>query len=801
MVTINPPIPEMLKNLLLFIAVIAASLSITNTGNGQTVKGHIFDTETGNPLPAATILYEGTYRGSTANLEGEFSIEIDEFPAVLVIRYIGYESQRIELDQLPETPLTVELKPSVTEMEEIVVTDRDPGLSIMERVIARKQLWRDELESYEVDAYTRQVLRNDTSIVSITESGTRSFWDREMGHREVQLYSRQTTNIGRDQNFAGVRFLPNFYDDNITIAGFNVVGITHPNALNYYDFSLIETLQIDGDPVYKIDVIPKRRLQPLFEGTAYVLGTEYALLEVDLTPNDVVTFPPPIQGFNLSYSQQFDNFGEDFWLPVDMRIDGTIQISMIGLRFPAIRFSQSSNLSEYRINVELPDSLYRQDQQFTRAEPDTAADFSDRMIPLTIEESLAYETIDSTQTMEKAFEPEGFLARFLQDDGDDSSATMGPGNQRFAGVEFQGRFNRVDGFHAGVGVDQTVEQIGLNAALFAGYSFHAEHLNYGISLRQEIPTGESDRRFFVKGGYADEIRSRGTGTIYSPFMNSTQALFGGEDYFDYFKTDEWKAGIEARRLLPRTDLSLDFIRRNDQSLQTTQESIYDYSLFGWHRTRPANRPIQDGRLNAINLQIDLNRGGFNYGVTGSRDLQLSITHSSKEIGSDFDFTAFNISANWNMETFLKRRVFSNTLDIHLKAGTVRGQLPPQQFGLVDGSMARFSPFGTLKTRNGRPYEGSRHIAMYAEHNFRTVPFELLGIRPLVERGWGVILFGGAAYTETGNEDFGFTPAVTDAVHSEIGASLNSIFGILRLDFAKRLDAPGSYIGISLPRYF
>ena len=56
------------------------------------------------------------------------------------------------------------------------------------------------------------------------------------------------------KTFAGVRFLPNFYDDNITVAGYEMVGVTHPDALSYYDFKLIETTQIDGDPVYVIDV-------------------------------------------------------------------------------------------------------------------------------------------------------------------------------------------------------------------------------------------------------------------------------------------------------------------------------------------------------------------------------------------------------------------------------------------------------------------------------------------------------------------------------------------------------------------
>jgi len=170
------------------------------------------------------------------------------------------------------------------------------------------------------------------------------------------------------------------------------------------------------------------------------------------------------------------------------------------------------------------------------------------------------------------------------------------------------------------------------------------------------------------------------------------------------------------------------------------------------------------------------------------------------MGSDFDFTKLSFSIDWNFETFYQRRLFTNTLDLHLSGGTALGELPIQRFGTVDGSISRFTPFGTLKTRNYVPYEGNRYWLAVAEHNFRTIPFELLGLRSLVDRGWGLILFAGAGYSEA-DGDYPENMLVTDGIHSEIGVSLNSILGILRLDFAKRLDAPGTFIGFSVPRYF
>lgn len=771
------------------------------SANAQIIRGVITDAETGSPLPSATVLYEGSYRGTIANLEGEFSIKIERenFPAVLLIRYIGYESKKIEIGSVPDEPIDIRLNRSITEMEEVLVTEKDPGISIMERVIERKKIWRAGLESYQVDAFTRQVLKNDTSIVSITESGTRSFWGRGRGHREVQLYRRQTTNIGEDQNFAGVRFLPNFYDDNITVAGYRIVGVTHPDALKFYSFRLLNTQQIDGDPVYEIEVIPERRLQPLFQGTVYVLGTEYALLEVDLKPNDIVTFPPPVQEFNLSYRQQYSNFNQDFWLPVDMRITGTVRIGIVGLRFPAINFSQTSRLSEYKVNVALPDSLYQNEELLTRAESDSTVDFTRQFVPLTEDEKAAYETIDSTQTLEKAFEPEGFLSGMITDDGDDSSFAFG--NWFPDGVGLNLQFNRVEGFKTGLKYRYRSVDAGFSGSLFTDYSFHAEFLSYGTEIRKRILGARDDRNISVLGSYQNRIENKFESSIYPEFINSIQSVMGGVDYFDYYRKESVQAGFLVRRIIPKTDAEILFNHQINRSVATQINDTYNYSLFGWHRERPSNSPLRDGTIRSVELNIGVNRQGVDFGISGKRQLELSVEHSNKNFGSDFDFTKAGIKAEWNVETFFRRRVFSNNLALHASAGYLFGEQLPQKYGLIDGSLSGFSPFSTLKTRKNRPYEGGQYWLIAGEHNFRTIPFEILGLSPLVDRGIGLILFGGAGQAQIDENVQQFNSSVTNGIHGEVGVSINSIFGIMRLDIAKRVDAPDSYIGISVPRYF
>lgn len=768
------------------------------------IKGTVFDAKSGDSLPSATVLLEGTYRGTITNTEGEFSIIANDLPATLVVRYIGYESARVEITQQPLLPLDIRLNTSVTELGEIVVTEKDPGLTIMERVIARKQIWRKNLETYQAEAYTRQILSNDTSIVSISESSSLIFWNKEEGHREIQVSRRQTSNMSEDQNFAGVNYQPNFYDDNIEIAGYNMVGITHPEAPGFYHFELQEIQQMDGKPVYKIAVSPRRNRQPTFIGTAWVLGRDYALLEVDLKPNDVVDFPPPIQEFNLSYQQQFSNYSGEFWLPVDMRVEGTVRVGMVGLRFPPFLFQQTSRISDYQVNVVLPDSVYQSDDVFTRADSAFIRKREGEIeaIPLTSEENTAYETIDSTRTFEEAFKPEGFLARMVNEEEDSAD-----GNSGFLGsltgwvpqgIGFRGRFNRIDGYHLGLKYQNEFNNIGLQIYGFGGYSFHSKLWDGGGSLNQEFfEIGNTS--FSLNAGYEYATDTRFSSPMYSLGFNSLQTLvLGTEDYFDYFRNEKIFAGFTIEDLFPELDVTVTANREHQHSFEKTP--VFNYSLFGWHKDRRPNPLIDDGTLKSVSLNLAYKKVPKDFGFSGKNQVIVMAEHSSESLGSDFDFTRLSTRIDLHIETFYRRRLFANALDLAFSGGTFFGDLPLQRYGSADGAMNRFTPFGVIKTRQSVPYVGSNYWTAYGEHNFRTIPFELFGLDYFVDKGWGIILFGGAGYAEANNEE-PYNLLVSDGIHTEIGASLNSVFGLIRLDFAKRLDAPGFFIGFSVPRYF
>jgi len=111
----------------------------------------------------------------------------------------------------------------------------------------------------------------------------------------------------------------------------------------------------------------------------------------------------------------------------------------------------------------------------------------------------------------------------------------------------------------------------------------------------------------------------------------------------------------------------------------------------------------------------------------------------------------------------------------------------------------------MKATRNRPYEGEQYLALNLEHNFRTIPFEALGLTALVERNIGLIVFGGAAKTWAPDREelhyrF-YRPNKTEGMHLEAGASLNGILGLFRLDIVARLDEPALLVNLSVARLF
>ncbi|MBN2610375.1 MAG: TonB-dependent receptor [Bacteroidales bacterium] len=82
------------------------------------VNGFVKDVEN-QPLVGATVVIKGTTTGTVTDLNGNFSLEVPDLNAVLIISYVGYLTEEFQLNGLDKIEVT--LVNDITGLDEIVV--------------------------------------------------------------------------------------------------------------------------------------------------------------------------------------------------------------------------------------------------------------------------------------------------------------------------------------------------------------------------------------------------------------------------------------------------------------------------------------------------------------------------------------------------------------------------------------------------------------------------------------------------------------------------------------------------------
>ena len=774
-------------------------LPLSLTAQAQVLlHGVVRDAESDVTLAAAHVVIEGTNQGTITNGEGRFEIVAPSVPTTLRVRYIGYRTQQVTVGLDDPRTIDVALEPIVYALGEIFVAGDDFAENVMRKVIAQKKAWRAHLDTYQARGYTRLTLENASRITLISEAVFDTYWDRTRGVRDVLRSRRETADFYRRLHLEPAGHLPDLYDDVIDIQGLRFIGPTHPDALDHYAFTLADRRAIDDQAVYDIYIAPKTGLDATFIGRLSVLDEAYTLLEVDVRPARHVVFPPPVKAWDVFYRQQFTPVADTFWLPVDLRLEGTIRVDPDDLGYQAASLRQVSQVADYHPNRPVPDSLFAHAQRLV---VNSLSVFRDHLfllgrniVSLTPREAEALEVLRQEEwTLERAFPPRdksrafaAFEARRNEVDGPQFAWPV------ILGYEPWFRFNRVDGYFFGIGRTLPLSpnlEVEVRAAQTSGLD-RIRFLGRG--------TYRQGTRLTVTGRYVRDTSPRNASSIFPLALPSLASLLGQGDYFDYYWNE--RGSLTVGYAFPRFRVTLGGMLENHQSVE--RERMHPWPFRATFRPNPA---IEDGILHAVTVSVAIGDGYAPFRFDPLRRAELRVEHSSDALGGDFGYTRYDALLDGYLPTFYRSRPHPNGLAVRVYGGTHQGTLPGQRFGVVDGSLGAFGTFGALRALRGQPYEGEQYLGLFWEHDFRTVPFEALGLRGLVERNMGVRLYGGHGRTWIDADRLAaltFTPRYQTAFHHEVGLALTNVLGLpLRLDFTYRLDQPGFYVGFGLSRLF
>jgi TonB-linked SusC/RagA family outer membrane protein len=156
-----------MKNCLLWMmCTIFLSTGFGANAQNRQLTGTVTDAVSEEPLAGVSIVVKGTSRGTTTNVEGNFTLEVTT-GTVLEFSYISYLKQEVAIGN--ETSLQIRLKEDVEQLDEVIVTAYGP---VIKRKIANAVTNIDLGQIEDLGAYTNisSALQGRASGVFISNS-------------------------------------------------------------------------------------------------------------------------------------------------------------------------------------------------------------------------------------------------------------------------------------------------------------------------------------------------------------------------------------------------------------------------------------------------------------------------------------------------------------------------------------------------------------------------------------------------------------------------------------------------------
>ncbi|RFS19585.1 carboxypeptidase-like regulatory domain-containing protein [Chitinophaga silvatica] len=271
------------------------------------IKGHVTD-NTGQPLPYATIFIKGTTNGTTTNAAGQFQLELSAGNYTIVCQYIGFKKKEINIQVAEATQqLNFSMEPTNMQIKEVVIKAgaEDPAYAIIRQAIKKRSFYQQQVKEYTCTSYIKGTIglqnvpgklfgqKVDKSEIGVDSTGKGMVF---LSESLTKVYARQPDDlklevISSRKSGGGLGFdfptFISFYDNNVQaiMTQMGPRGFISPiseNALKFYRYKLTGTFIDDGKTVNKIEVIPRRKNEPLFAGSIFITDDDWRIYSVDL---------------------------------------------------------------------------------------------------------------------------------------------------------------------------------------------------------------------------------------------------------------------------------------------------------------------------------------------------------------------------------------------------------------------------------------------------------------------------------------------------------------------------------------
>ena len=336
------------KILPLLLLTLLSNLSFPQT----TLRGKIFDSETGEPLPFVNVVFNEKGNGFTSGLDGDFKISTTDNISWLKVSYLGYLPLKIEVT--PENitkPFRIGLVKTSYKIGEVVIK---PGINPAHRIIIAAFNHRDrnnpeKLASFRYTSYNKLYFTVDKLIakkIKETDIDTLKSLDslaikieklkqkqhlmmfETVSKREFKAPSNNIENIIASRvsglkdpfiAFLATQFQSfSFYSEFITLADKAYLNPISAGSTRKYLFVLEDTLYTpENDTLFIISFRPhKNRNFEGLMGQLTINSKGYAIQSVIAEPS------ASNKGIlSIKIQQRYERFNDSAWFPVELNTD------------------------------------------------------------------------------------------------------------------------------------------------------------------------------------------------------------------------------------------------------------------------------------------------------------------------------------------------------------------------------------------------------------------------------------------------------------------------------------------------
>ncbi|MFM2156211.1 MAG: hypothetical protein RL516_960 [Bacteroidota bacterium] len=779
-------------------------------GQSTTITGKVTDALTNEAVPFATVIFKGSNIGTNTDFEGNFRLNSATPTDSILCTLVGYKPVLMRVKKGETQIINIVLSTNQFEFQEVVIRPgENPALQIIRNIIEHKpDNDPSKLSSYQFEVYNKlefditninDKLKNNKLLkpfnfiwdnIDSSETNSKPFLPFFISESLSDIYFKSNPKDKREiikaskisglENATVTQFLGDMYQkvdiygNFIDLFGKSFVSPTSNIGTLYYKYYLLDSTFINNKWCYKIKFRPRRPEDLTFLGELWVNDTTWAIKKIDMR----ISAKANINWVeDMAIVQEYTYFNNQQWmlskdkLVVDFaaKDDGT---GFIGRKTTSYR--------DFHINEQPIDSIFKGAENIIVKvdAADKSAEFWDnsRHDSLSNRELQIYHMVDTIKSLPAFQTYVNLITMFFTGYKDIGKIELGPYYTFYS-------FNKIEGNRFRIGArtsDDFSTKIQLDG--YVAYGLKDERFKYGGGIRYKL----SDKpRQFIGVNYKNDVQQLGQSdnafqddnVLSSLFRRNPANRLNNIEYHKAWYEIEWVPGISNRityqhtKFTPLGDLKINYYYNDDttdirNSYKSTELNLY--FRFAYREKFVA------GKVDRVSL-------GSDYPI-----LQVNYTQGIKGLESGF----FNYQKiNAKVDDLLRLAPFGYAYWA-ITAGRIWGKVPYPLLEMHPGNETYFYDYAAFNLMNYFEFVSDYYLTGTAVQHFDGFFFNKIPLmRKLqwreiaqVKAVWGGINKRNLDILENKSA---FT-TLRSKPYVEVGAGVENIFKILRVDFLWRL---------------